>query len=84
VFVQTGAGSGSAFMDDVAFDYTTPATISVCPADFDGEGGVAVPDIFAFLAAWFASDPRADFNAQGGINVQDIFSFLGYWFQPCS
>jgi hypothetical protein len=28
-----------------------------CPADFDGSGVVAVPDIFAFLSAWFAGCP---------------------------
>jgi len=30
---------------------------SSCPADFDGSGTVAVPDIFAFLSSWFAGCP---------------------------
>lgn len=53
-----------------------------CPADFDGSGGAPdVADIFAFLSAWFASDPRADFDASGGApDVGDIFAFLSAWF----
>ncbi len=54
-----------------------------CPADFDGNGNVAVPDIFAFLSAWFAQDPRADFDDDGTIAVPDIFAFLSAWFAGC-
>ena len=40
----------------------TPAVIGgtinpCCPADFDGQNGLGVPDIFAFLSAWFAGCP---------------------------
>jgi hypothetical protein len=51
--------------------------------DFDGMGGVGVPDIFEFLNAWFAGDPRADYNGVDGITVQDIFDFLNAWFVGC-
>jgi hypothetical protein len=54
-----------------------------CRADFNGQGGVTVQDIFDFLAAWFALAPAADFNQQGGVTVQDIFDFLSAWFQGC-
>jgi len=54
-----------------------------CRADFDGNGLVQVPDIFAFLSAWFALDPRADFNGIQGVNVPDIFAFLSAWFAGC-
>jgi hypothetical protein len=30
---------------------------TVCAADFDGSGALGVPDIFAFLSAWFAGCP---------------------------
>lgn len=33
------------------------AATDACPADFDGDGAVAVPDIFAFLTDWFAGCP---------------------------
>ena len=54
-----------------------------CPADFNGVNALEVQDIFDFLSAWFALDPRADFNGLGGISVQDIFDFLGAWFAGC-
>jgi hypothetical protein len=33
------------------------ATCIACPSDFDGSGGLAVADIFAFLNSWFAGCP---------------------------
>jgi hypothetical protein len=57
----------------------TPA----CDANFDGVNGLGVSDIFAFLNAWFALDPRADFNHVNGVTVQDIFDFLNAWFAGC-
>lgn len=54
-----------------------------CPADFDGNGDVEVPDIFAFLSAWFAMDPGADVDGVPGIAVPDIFFFLSLWFAGC-
>jgi hypothetical protein len=60
------------------------ATYTICPADFNcSGGGLAINDIFDFLSAWFASDPRADFNAANGIGIQDIFDFLAAWFAGC-
>lgn len=56
--------------------------VAACAGDFNGVGGVTVQDVFDFLAAWFASDPRADING-GGIGVQDVFDFLAIWFAPC-
>ncbi len=57
--------------------------VASCVADFNGDGVVAVQDIFDFLTAWFGGDPRADING-GGLGVQDIFDFLSLWFAgPC-
>jgi hypothetical protein len=64
-----------------------PVQLSVvvpCPADFNRTGGITVQDIFDFLAAYFAGDPRADFNQAGGLSVQDIFDFLAAYFAGCS
>ncbi len=58
-------------------------TIPYCPGDFDQNGSVAVPDIFAFLSAWFASLPSADIDGTPGVAVPDIFAFLSRWFAPC-
>jgi hypothetical protein len=54
-----------------------------CAADFDGNGTVEVPDIFAFLSAWFAGDESADLDGTPGIAVPDIFAFLSLWFAGC-
>jgi len=54
-----------------------------CSGDFDNNDVVAVPDIFAFLSAWFAQTYTADFNRDGTISVPDIFAFLSAWFAPC-
>ena len=54
-----------------------------CRANFDGAGGVQVPDIFAFLSAWFAGSASANFDGVGGVAVPDIFAFLSAWFAGC-
>lgn len=45
--------------------------------------GVDVPDIFAFLGAWFANTMTADFDQNFSLDVSDIFAFLGRWFAGC-
>jgi hypothetical protein len=64
-------------------DYTPPTTPPPCAADFDGSGALSVSDIFTFISAWFAADPRANFNTVGGLTVDDIFAFLNAWFAAC-
>ncbi|HMN42004.1 MAG TPA: GC-type dockerin domain-anchored protein [Phycisphaerales bacterium] len=61
---------------------STPAIHLICAGDFNCSGTLSVQDIFDFLNAWFAADPRADFNG-GGLAVQDIFDFLNAWFAGC-
>ncbi len=60
-----------------------PALSPFCPPDFNLSGAASVQDIFDFLAAYFAADPRANFNEQGGLSVQDIFDFLAAYFAGC-
>jgi hypothetical protein len=54
-----------------------------CPGDFNNDDVVTVPDIFAFLSAWFAGLPSAEFDGAPGITVPDIFAFLSLWFAGC-
>lgn len=56
---------------------------TACPSDFNQSGSTTVQDIFDFLVAYFAGDPRADVNNIGGVTVQDIFDFLAFYFQGC-
>ncbi len=83
-FIASDLGAGSiveAAIDDlsiIAVQCSEP-----CAADFDGNSAVEVPDIFAFLSAWFAQDPSADLDGVPGIAVPDIFAFLSLWFAGC-
>jgi hypothetical protein len=62
---------------------SAPTTYTVCPADFDCSGALGVVDIFAYLNAWFAADPRSEFDGVSGLQVADIFAFLNAWFAGC-
>ncbi len=69
---------------ELTFDVPVPSAVgNPCPADFDQNGVREVPDIFAFLSAFFAGDPSAEFDGQPGISVPDIFAFLSLWFAGC-
>lgn len=83
--VSTPLSAGGDAWSRLAIDVTVRATIpeqTTCIADFGSPPGVDVQDLFTFLNAWFASDPRADLGGDG-INVTDIFDFLNAWFQGC-
>jgi hypothetical protein len=54
-----------------------------CAVDFDGSGTLAVQDVFAFISAWFAGDPRADWDHSGSLAVPDVFAFLNAWMAGC-
>lgn len=65
--------------------YSTQVTcVRVCPADFDRSGTRLPADIFAFLNAYFASDPRTDFDNNNALQPADIFAFLNNYFLGCS
>jgi hypothetical protein len=75
-------GVGNTGFDESPADFAILGTIP-CLADFDDSGTADVPDIFAFLSAWFAQDPAADIDGTPGIGVPDIFFFLSLWFAAC-
>jgi probable HAF family extracellular repeat protein len=78
---ETGLIVGTTYTGVPTAVLLTPVT--PCAADFDGQNGVTVQDIFAFLNAWFDGGRGADFNGQDGVTVQDIFDFLAAWFAGC-
>lgn len=61
----------------------TPLVHPLCPADFNTDGRLESSDLFAFLAAYFASDPRADINGQNALTPSDIFAYLDAYFAGC-
>ncbi len=64
-------------------ELTVILRVALCRVDWNKNGELSVQDIFDFLSAWFALDPRADFNGVSGITPQDIFDFLSAWFAGC-
>jgi hypothetical protein len=80
VTVRNGAGTniGEAFIHK---QIDVPAAF--CPADFDQNGSRTIDDMFIFINAWFAMNPRADFDGMNGINIDDIFIFINAWFAGC-
>jgi hypothetical protein len=60
-----------------------PAFINLCAADFNCSGAADLLDIFAFLNAWFAADPRADIDGLNGVDLLDVFGFVNTWFTGC-
>lgn len=80
-------GQGGYTLDEVrigtTFEAVTPTGAPTCASDFDLNGVREVPDIFAFLSAWFAQSSSADFDSSGTIAVPDIFAFLSRWFAGC-
>jgi len=58
----------------------TISRVGACACDFDRNGLLRVDDIFAFLAAWFAREPRADFDGNGSFTIGDVFVCLQCFF----
>jgi hypothetical protein len=77
-FLCTGNFQGSATICGPIGNPTT-----CCPANYNGNSGITIDDIFGFLGGWFAGNPRADFNNDSLISIQDIFDFLAAWFAGC-
>ena len=59
--------------------FTRLARVPHTDVNFDGV--TSVPDIFAFLALWFAQSEGSDYDASGQTGVPYIFAFLSRWFQ---
>ncbi len=60
-----------------------PVLLVPCDGDFNLSGTLTVLDVFDFLNAWFAGDPRANMARNGTLTVQDVFTFLNRWFEGC-
>ena len=64
---------------DLAFTLEGEVIDSVCPADFNLDGGVDGDDVTAFFIAWEAGELSADVNFDGGTDGSDITAFFTVW-----
>ncbi|MFZ4574753.1 MAG: alpha/beta hydrolase family protein [Phycisphaerales bacterium] len=78
VLISAGAANGRG-----ARSFRSVATEWVCPADFDGGGGVDGDDVIAFFFAWDSSSASADVNADGGVDGDDVVLFFASWDAGC-
>jgi len=77
--VGPASGMGRPAVDLGAFEFQGVS----CPADFNGDLVITVPDIFSFLSAWFAGSSAADINRSRALGVDDIFAYLSAYFAGC-
>jgi hypothetical protein len=57
--------------------------VSVCAADFTGDGDVNITDFLAFLSAYASGAAPADINSDGVVNVRDFLAFLQAYSAGC-
>ena len=71
-FDEGDTGTGTLLFD--------PGCPSTCPADFDGNGLVRVPDLIFLLGEW-GDNPGspADLDGNGLVRVPDLIILLGAW-----
>jgi len=53
------------------------AYVSVCPADFDGDGDIDTADLLFLLAAW--GTPDGDVDGDGDTDTSDLLALLAAW-----
>lgn len=57
--------------------------VACCPANFNGQNGVTVQDIFDYLGAWFVGSPDAVFLDNATSWNAQLYAFLNAWFAGC-
>lgn len=55
----------------------------LCPADINSDGTLDVFDVFAFLDAFSAQDPKADFTGDSLFDIFDVFAFIEAFHAGC-
>jgi len=58
---------------------TVPILVSVCPADFNCDGGIDGEDVSSFFDAWENGDFASDVNGDGGVDGSDVNEFFVRW-----
>ena len=61
---------------------TNPATLTICPADFNCDGLLNPDDLSDYINAFFniPPDPGSDFNQDGITNPDDLSDYINAFF----
>ncbi len=78
-----GLSAGETLSASVVGNEVRITAITTCLADLTGDGIVDISDVFAFLAAYNATDPTADLTGDGVVDIADVFAFLGSYNTGC-
>lgn len=62
---------------------STPASLSLCAADFNSDCGIDFFDYLDFVSSFSSSDMRADFNRDGTIDFFDYLDFVDVFGDGC-
>jgi hypothetical protein len=62
---------------------SAPATLTLCAADVNCDGGVDGSDVESFFTVWQTGQSSADFNGDGGVDGADVESFYRAWMLGC-
>ncbi|MBL8763098.1 MAG: hypothetical protein JNM07_02375 [Phycisphaerae bacterium] len=62
---------------------TLPATLTVCPADFNLDGSADDFDFLDFMDAFNGGELRADIDGDGEVSDADYFGFMSVFFGGC-
>jgi FG-GAP repeat len=81
--VATGAYLGDGANPVSGAAYIFDINNALCPADFTEDGTLDIADVFAFIKAINAQDPRADFTNDSRWNYFDISAFLQSFLAGC-
>ncbi|MBL9002407.1 MAG: immunoglobulin domain-containing protein [Phycisphaerae bacterium] len=63
--------------------WSNPAALTICPGDYNCDGGVDGGDVDAFFDDWQNGLVQADLNCDGGIDNDDVGTFFGHWENGC-
>lgn len=60
-----------------------PALLTVCPGEYNCDGGVDGADVESFFSDWESGIDAADLNSDGGVDGADVQSFFESWEAGC-
>lgn len=77
------SASGGSYLPGGSCGPSTTPPQGCCRADFNQDTIVNIDDIFIYLNAWFAADPRCDVNDNAIVEIDDVFVFINVWNARC-